>query len=108
MHSVAVLTSGLKVNAGSIAPITVVQFGANHMFQKLLYGSSNSEMSSAGRIGAATAAGIASAFISTPAELVMIQQQKHGRTLFAELQQIVAKHGLLHLYRGMVRALMVL
>ena len=96
------MTLGLKVNAGSIAPITAVQFGANHLFEHLLFGTCSGEMSSAQRIGVATAAGMASAFVSTPAELLMIQQQKHGRPLMTELQQIISKHGLLHLYRGLV------
>ena len=52
----------------------------------------------------ASAAGVASAFVSAPAELVMIQQQKHGRPLLKELQHIVKQHGLKQLYRGMVRA----
>ena len=94
----------VQVNAGSIAPITAVQFGAHHMFEGLLLGKSTNESSSASRIGVATVAGLASALVSTPAELVMIQQQKHGRSLVAELQQIVAKHGLSHLYRGLVKA----
>lgn len=50
----------------------------------------------------ASAAGVASAFVSAPAELVMIQQQKDGRPLLTELQHIVKQHGLKHLYRGMV------
>lgn len=87
------------MNAGSIAPITAVQFGAHNI---LLSGFATHDLSAAGRIGMASAAGVASAFVSAPAELVMIQQQKHGRPLLTELQHIVKQHGLKQLYRGMV------
>ncbi|KAK9833045.1 hypothetical protein WJX74_005393 [Apatococcus lobatus] len=84
--------------AGSIAPITAVQFGAHSL---LISGFANNDLSAASRIGVASAAGVASAFVSAPAELVMIQQQKHGRPLLTELQHIVKQHGLKRLYRGM-------
>ena len=92
----------VQVNAGSIAPITAVQFGAHRVFDGLLLGNATHELSSPSRVGIAMAAGLASAFVSTPAELVMIQQQKHGRSLTAELQHILAKHGSRHLYRRLV------
>ena len=39
-----------------------------------------------------------------PAELLMIQQQKHGRPLMQEARRIVAKYGPTGLYRGLVRS----
>ena len=43
-----------------------------------------------------------SASVGCPAELLMIQQQKTGRTLLSEAQHIVSQHGPLRLYKSLV------
>jgi len=51
-----------------------------------------------GRAGAAFAAGAASSSISTPAELLMIQQQRTGESLWVAARRV----GMRQLYRGLV------
>ena len=51
----------------------------------------------------AAGAGAASAVVGCPAELVMIQQQRTGRSLSAEVGTILRERGLLKFYRGLVR-----
>ena len=85
------LYRGVVVNAGSMAPITAVQFGASAMIAGMMGGPG--EVSSAGRVGAAAAAGALSGLISGPAELVMIRQQLSGRSLTGELRHLVGTHG---------------
>ncbi|CAL5225283.1 g8081 [Coccomyxa viridis] len=91
------LYRGLGVNLGSIAPITAIQFGVH----RILEAAQGEEVSQLGQIGAATGAGAASSLVGCPAELLMIQQQKHGRPLMQEAQRIVAKYGPTGLYRGL-------
>jgi hypothetical protein len=54
-----------------------------------------------GKIAVAMAAGATSAVFACPAEYVMIQQQKSGRSLTAELRNILTQEGPLVVYRGM-------
>jgi len=69
------LYRGLTINASSIAPVTAVQFGANQFLLSAIC-SDASNPSSFEQIACAAAAGVASAVVSTPAELVMIRQQR--------------------------------
>ena len=61
------------------------------------------EGSQAGQIAAAAAGGACSAVISGPAELVMIQQQKHGGGLGETAARLFRERGLAGMYRGVVR-----
>ncbi|KAL3692965.1 hypothetical protein R1sor_006616 [Riccia sorocarpa] len=93
-----VLYRGVLVNATSMAPISAIQFGVNSLLMKSLKG----PPSSGQRAGFACTAGVVSAMISGPAELVMIQQQKTGASLLAQFKMIVSEHGALALTRGLV------
>ena len=57
-------------------------------------------------IGLAGVAGLASSFVSCPAELVMLHQQKSGGGMAATVTQLVADHGALSLWRGMAPTMM--
>ena len=50
-------------------------------------------------------AGMVSASVSCPAELLMIQQQRTGDSLAGAARRVVNKYGLRGLYRGFVRLL---
>lgn len=52
----------------------------------------------------AAAAGVASSAISSPAELLMIQQQRSGDSLAGAAQRVWSTYGLKGMYRGIVRA----
>lgn len=91
-----------QVNAGSIAPITAVQFGANRFYEITLKSITGKDSSQAGQIAIALAAGSTSSLISTPAELIMIQQGRNQRALLTEARSYIGRHGLTALYRGFV------
>ena len=61
------------------------------------------EGSQGGQIASAAAAGACSAIISGPAELVMIQQQKHGGGLGETAARLFRERGLAGMFRGTVR-----
>lgn len=92
----------MQVNAGSIAPITAVQFGANRFYEVTLKGITGKDTSQAGQVAIAVAAGSTSSLISTPAELIMIQQGRNQRALMTEARSYISRHGLTALYRGFV------
>ena len=92
----------MQVNAGSIAPITAVQFGANRFYELTLKSITGKDSSQAGQIAIALAAGSTSSLISTPAELIMIQQGRNQRALMTEARSYIRRHGLTALYRGFV------
>lgn len=92
----------MQVNAGSIAPITAVQFGANRFYELTLKSITGKDSSQAGQIAVALAAGSTSSLISTPAELIMIQQGRNQRALMTEARSYIGRHGLTALYRGFV------
>lgn len=98
----------MQVNAGSIAPITAIQFGANRFYEitaKKLTGRDSGQL---GQVGIAMAAGSTSSLVSGPAELIMIQQQRNARPLMTEAKAYISRHGLLGLYRGLVSLLLLL
>lgn len=97
-----------QVNAGSIAPITAVQFGANRFYEVTLKSITGKDSTQAGQVAVAVAAGSTSSLISTPAELIMIQQGRNQRALMTEARSYIGRHGLTALYRGFVSLLTIL
>ncbi|KCV71155.1 hypothetical protein H696_02105 [Fonticula alba] len=95
------LYRGVVINSASIAPITAVQFGVNGFLTPILRGN-KAEASSGDRLLAALVAGGASAVVSTPAELVMIQQQNTGKALFETAKIVMREHGARIFYKGLV------
>ena len=93
----------LQINAGAMLPITATQFGVNRLLEQTLRrATGGGELSSGSSLVVAMGAGASSALLSGPAELVMIQQQKSGRSLAVEARTILQGHGLLKLYKGLV------
>ncbi|MEW5318667.1 MAG: hypothetical protein WDW38_009872 [Sanguina aurantia] len=91
-----------------MAPITASQFGTNKLMQTAVLGGSHrsaDELTTFQRIGCAATAGAASAFIASPSELIIIQQQKSGRSLMAEISSVVSQHGVSVMARGITPAI---
>lgn len=55
------------------------------------------------RAGIAFTAGAVSTVVSSPAEVIMIQQQKSGLPLMAQMQHLHRHHGMVSFTRGFVR-----
>ena len=84
--------TGLVVNAASIAPITAVQFGANRALTPF-FADKNGTLSPAMKLATACSAGMISALVSGPAELVMIQQQRFNATLGGTFKSLLSQKG---------------
>ncbi|KAI3435642.1 hypothetical protein D9Q98_001700 [Chlorella vulgaris] len=99
--TIAGLYRGLPVSAGAMLPITSVQFGMNRLLEQTYKRVMNTDQLGTGStIGIAMGAGAASAVMGCPAEFVMIQQQKSGRSLPAEFRHIVSTYGALKPIKG--------
>jgi hypothetical protein len=83
-------------------PITAVQFGTNRLLETAYIKAHGHAPGTAAGLGVAMAAGAASALVSCPAEFIIIQQQRCGRSLGAELKHTFAERGALTAYKGLV------
>lgn len=84
-------------------PITATQFGMNRFLEQVYKNALGSEPKDYGKIGVAMAAGSASAIFGCPAEFLMIQQQRTGKSLSMVSREIISTYGPLAIYKGLVR-----
>jgi len=96
------LYRGVIINASSIAPITAVQFVVNGSLSSFLSNNDKRPLTDIERLTVAAIAGAASALVSTPAELFMIQQQRSGNSLMKTGSSILKSHGLFTFYKGLI------
>eukprot|EP00931_Biecheleriopsis_adriatica_P033896 TRINITY_DN19649_c0_g1_i1.p1 TRINITY_DN19649_c0_g1~~TRINITY_DN19649_c0_g1_i1.p1 ORF type:complete len:300 (+),score=51.90 TRINITY_DN19649_c0_g1_i1:86-985(+) len=93
---------GVAVQAGNVAPITAVQMFLNGLFEKRIFGATDTDpLSDAGKIGAACLAGGCSSVVYSPVDLTMIHQQKRSMGPFQTLQWVHHAHGMAAIWRGM-------
>jgi len=96
---------GLPVAVASIAPVTAVQFASANMFLNSLRrarggGVAKGEPTDLERFGSSAFAGLASATVQSPFQLVEVNQQNTGGTMSACARRVLATHGVSGLYRG--------
>lgn len=98
---------GVGVQAGTVAPITAIQFMTNGLLQKmvLLMDSTNDNneqraLSDVETIATAATAGAVSALIYSPVDLMTIQQQKLSMNPIQTVRHILSNYGIRGLYRG--------
>ncbi|MCW8444259.1 hypothetical protein OQJ19_02130 [Fluoribacter gormanii] len=97
-----VLYRGILPNAASMVPITAVQVGLNRFFQKWFF-ENKYELSDTQKLISAFAAGVGSAVISCPTEMVMT----HQKTSFISAStQLVKQGGWSRLYTGMMATML--
>jgi hypothetical protein len=92
---------GVGLQAGTVAPITAIQFMANGVLQKLVLGSSSSRsLTDAEMMATAAGAGAFSALVYSPVDLITIQQQKMDLNPWRTLKSLMGNYGVSGLYRG--------
>lgn len=87
------LYRGFGVNAGSMAPITAVQMSFYELFKHGLQDENSQSLPDNKKLLAATLSGSVSAGVSSPSELLMIQQQKNKATLGKTMNMVIKVHG---------------
>jgi len=95
----SVLYRGIIPNVSSMIPITAVQVGLNQFIKDIFY--STSPFTQEQQIRCAFLAGIGSAFVSAPTEMIMTQQGIQKKSFFEAGQYIIQEGG----YRALVRGL---
>jgi len=92
---------GLGVAVMSVAPVACIQFGATHACMnaiKTARGSAgNAEVD---KFVSGVLAGMASAMVQSPFQLVEVNQQNHGGNMASMARRVVSEYGVLGLYRG--------
>jgi len=72
---------GVVINSSSIAPITAVQFAVNGVMANYFTDNGARKLTDLERLASGAVGGAVSAFVSSPAEIVMIQQQRTGQSV---------------------------
>ena len=98
------LFRGVGVNAGSIGPISAVQLAAHGSLESLARKFSSQETieSTWMQLSVASAAGVMSCVVVSPAEVLMVTQQATGRSLVNACKDLVGTSGIKSLFRGNV------
>ena len=97
------LYRGVFVNAASIGPISAVQYTTNGFLCSLhasIFNDVGGKMSNADTLAISASSGALSCAVVTPAELVMISQQRSGRTIVEECLKIWNSKGISGFFRG--------
>ena len=102
--SPAVMYRGTLINATSIAPITAIQFGVAGMLTEMLT-TGGQPLSHAEKIGTSLAGGAVSALVVCPADMLIIQQQKTGLALPAQVSAIAREYGWGKFSKGLLPAI---
>lgn len=93
---------GVVVQAGNVAPITAVQMFLNGLFEKQVFGATDTKpLTDIEKMGAACLAGACSSVIYSPVDLTMIHQQKRSLGPLQTLQWIYGTHGVGAIWRGL-------
>ena len=102
------LYRGTGASIANEMQMMVLQFGLTRVFQRLLGHSSEEEYTPIELLGTSTMGGLTAALATSPIELIMIQQQLHGRSLPSTAFSIVAGFGAgsRGLYRGLGATMM--
>mmetsp|Transcript_93588 Transcript_93588/g.261845 ORF Transcript_93588/g.261845 Transcript_93588/m.261845 type:complete len:314 (-) Transcript_93588:262-1203(-) len=93
---------GLPVAVASIAPVTAVQFASANMCSNALRRArgGRDSLTDTDRFVSSSFAGMASAMVQSPFQLVEVNQQNSGGTIAACARRVLAEHGIRGMYRG--------
>jgi len=91
---------GVAVQAGTVAPITALQFMINGFLQKLVLRGETRNLSDVEVMSTAAGAGAISAIVYSPVDLTTIQQQKLSLNPFHTVKHVTEQYGVGGLLRG--------
>lgn len=96
-----ILYRGLTMSVTNMAILTGLQFPFTGAVTKVFTGGADRRLTNAEQIASGFIGGCLSGFACAPMELVMIQQQRFGGTLWATPTRIIGKIGITGLWRGL-------
>ena len=95
------LYRGVGANCVNMGSCTMIQFAVGGSLKKAVLGGEKRQLKVYEEMGTGIIAGVTSAFVGSPLELVMIQQQRKGGGTAATLKSIAAPN---HILRGFAGA----
>lgn len=95
------LYRGLAMSVTNMAILTGLQFPLTGIIQKAITGGVNRRLTDAETIGSGFMGGAISGLACAPMELVMINQQRYGGSLFGTAAKIASENGVATLWRGL-------
>lgn len=97
----SVLYRGILANASSMVPVTAIQVTLNRCMHRYIF-NDHPKLSSTQTIFAAFVAGVGSAFVSCPIEMIMTQQSKKGVPFKNALLALKQHGGFPYLWTGLL------
>lgn len=97
-----ILYRGILPNAASMTPITATQVGLNSLIQQCFFGKQY-EPTTSQRLAIAFSAGVGSALVSGPTEMIMTHQKS---SFYAASQELVKQGGWSRLYTGILATML--
>jgi hypothetical protein len=88
------LYRGVGANCVNMGSCTMIQFAVGGSLKKTVTGGENRKLKTSEEMGCGIAAGMFSALVGSPLELVMIQQQRKGLNTIATVKDIATPHNI--------------
>eukprot|EP00049_Salpingoeca_infusionum_P011389 m.198158 g.198158 ORF g.198158 m.198158 type:complete len:278 (-) comp14915_c0_seq1:538-1371(-) len=102
----ALVYRGLTVNMLNMGLLTGLQMPVTSSVQRLIKGDSIQSLTHGETIASSLIGGFVSGIVSTPLELIIVQQQNLGKSIPATALALVRQHGTSVLGRGMIHTCM--
>jgi solute carrier family 25 carnitine/acylcarnitine transporter 20/29 len=96
-----ILYRGLLMSVTNMSILTGAQFPLTGAVSRVFTRGQERKLSSAEQVGAGFLGGALSGVVCAPMELVMIQQQRNGGSLFFQAGRVLSEHGPSTLFRGL-------
>lgn len=94
------LYRGVGANSVNMGSCTMIQFAVGGGLKKSILGGEKRQLKTYEEMGCGIAAGVTSAFVGSPLELVMIQQQRHGGGTVSTIKSIATPNNFLRGFSG--------
>mmetsp|Transcript_11618 Transcript_11618/g.21488 ORF Transcript_11618/g.21488 Transcript_11618/m.21488 type:complete len:267 (-) Transcript_11618:207-1007(-) len=94
------LYRGVAANAVNMGSCTMIQFAVGGSLKKAVLGGETRQLKMYEEMGCGITAGVISAFVGSPLELIMIQQQSKGGGTVATLKSIATPNNFLRGFAG--------
>jgi hypothetical protein len=91
---------GVGANCVNMGSCTMIQFAIGGALKKKVTGGQNRKLKPMEEIGCGLGAGIISATVGSPLELIMIQQQRKGKTTMATLKDVATPNNVTRGFLG--------
>lgn len=103
-----VVYRGMAASMFSEVGSMAIQFGLTGLFNNIVLQGQDRPLTTSEELTSAFGGGAVAAFFTSPVELIMIQQQKHGKGIVSTVRSVLTRHGIgwAGIYRGILPAML--